>query len=283
MMTRVLALFSMALFVSSCQSPLRPSNSPPKKLQVEPPEINASQEGYSVAQTALVIGNNAYEYKPLENPLNDANDVAQSLTKLGFNVTLKTNLDFEGMEKAINDFEERLRATPKQDVGIFYFSGHGAQVKGENFLFPINNGGTDEDNLKDEAIPANRISNMMKVANAGGMNIITLDACRDNPYEGSHKNLTKGLARMEPPTPRSSTVVAFATAPGKTASDEGPDGRHGMYTYYLLNALNNPTSKRIDEVFEGVREVVHAQTGQEPFFHASLRMYCYLGGKCSPP
>jgi len=277
-MKQILIFFVAALLISGCQNPL--VKKPEKRQSSQPPisgEIPQSQD-YSVAQTALVIGNSEYQYQPLPNPINDANDMANSLKKLGFNVTLKMNLDRQGMSEAIREFEQRLFNTPEDDVGIFYFSGHGAQVNGQNFLVPIDNHQIkSEADLRQHAVNAVDISEMMKVANAG-MNIITLDACRDNPYQGSEKTLTRGLARM--PTQRGSTVIAFATAPGRTASDEGPDGRHGVYTYYLLDALKKSHSTLIDQVFSEVRDVVKDQTHQEPWLQMSLRQQCYFGGKC---
>jgi uncharacterized caspase-like protein len=271
-MKQILIFFVATLLISSCQTP--PDNPPP------PPGNEISQpQDYPVAQTALVIGNSEYQYQRLPNPINDANDMANSLKKLGFNVTLKMNLDRQGMDLAIKEFERRLSNTPEDDVGIFYFSGHGAQVNGENFLVPIDNDKIkSEADLRQYAVHATNISEMMKVANAG-MNIITLDACRDNPYQGSEKTLTRGLARM-PPVQRGSNVIAFATAPGATASDEGPDGKHGVYTYYLLEALEKSHSIRIDQVFSKVRDVVKDKTLQEPWLQMSLRQQCYFGGKC---
>jgi len=279
-MKQILIFFVATLLISGCQNPLVKNPEKTQSSQQAPlGSYIAQSQDYSVAQTALVIGNSEYQYQPLPNPINDANDMANSLKKLGFNVTLKMNLDRQGMDEAIREFERRLSNTPEDDVGIFYFSGHGAQVNGQNFLIPIDNRQIkSEAELRQHAIHATKISEMMKVANAG-MNIITLDACRDNPYQGSEKTLTRGLARM-PPTQRSSTVIAFATAPGKTASDEGPDGRHGVYTYYLLEALEKSHSTRIDQVFSEVRDVVKDQTHQEPWLQMSLRQQCYFGGKC---
>jgi len=277
-MKKILTFFVIALLISGCSPLSTPVGTQPlPQAEVEP--------NYPVAQTALVIGNSAYEYQQLKNPINDALAVAESLERLGFDVTLKTDLNLQAMRGAIHDFKSRLSASSLDDVGIFYFSGHGAQVKGQNYLIPIDNGGiSSEADLKDYAVYANEeISGMMKVANAG-MNIITLDACRDNPYAGSIKSLTRGLAQMPPPAKkRGSLLVAYATAPGQTASDAGP-GNHGAYTYYLLDVLNNVQSTtRIDKAFSEVRDLVKQKTNQEPWLQTSLKQFCYFGGKCSQP
>ena len=105
----------------------------------EPPIIKPIPSNYSVAKTALVIGNSNYEYASLANPVNDAEDMATSLKNLGFDVILEKDLDSNGMKNAIDKFKQRLLQTPEPDIGIFYYSGHGTQIKDQNFLIPINN------------------------------------------------------------------------------------------------------------------------------------------------
>ncbi len=276
-MKKILTFFVIALLISGC--------SPTPEIwggTQPPPPVG---QNYPVAQTALVIGNSAYKYQQLKNPINDARAVAKTLERLGFDVTLKTDLNLQAMRGAIHDFKSRLSASSLDDVGIFYFSGHGAQVKGQNYLLPTDNGGISSSaDLKKYAVHADKeIFGMMKVANAG-MNIITLDACRDNPYANSIKSLTRGLAQMPPPTKkRGSLLVAYATAPGQTASDAGP-GNHGVYTYYLLDVLNNVQSTtRIDKAFGKVRDLVKQKTKQEPWLQTSLKQFCNFGGKCRQP
>lgn len=288
-MKKILAFFVIALLISGCKpsSPEPPPDTSKRSNDRQETDYPPVAQGtdYPVAQTALVIGNSAYEYRQLKNPINDARAVAETLEKLGFDVTVETDLNLQAMKDAISDFRSRLLATPKDDVGIFYYSGHGAQVEGQNYLLPIDNSRIrSEADLKKYAVHADEeISGMMKVTNAG-MNIITLDACRDNPYAGSIKSLTRGLAQMPPPTKkRGSLLVAYATAPGQTASDAGP-GNHGVYTYYLLDVLNNVQSTtRIDKAFGKVRDLVKQKTKQEPWLQTSLKQFCYFGGKCSQP
>ena len=284
-MKQVFTFFVIVLLVAGCG----PFPTPTKGQNDVSSQIDTTTEpgkDYSVAQTALVIGNSNYEYQQLKNPINDANAIAESLEKLGFDVTLKTDLDLQAMRNAIYNFENRLAATSQDDVGLFYFSGHGAQIKGQNYLLPIDNSKIrSEADLERYAVHADKeVSGMMKVVNAG-MNIITLDACRDNPYAGSTKSLSRGLAQMPPPVKkRGSLLVAFATAPGQTASDAGPSGNHGVYTYYLLDVLNKvqPTTL-IDEAFSEVRDLVKQETEQEPWLQTSLKQFCYFSGKCTRP
>ncbi len=283
-MKKMLTFFVIALLVSGCG----PLPTVIDQSDVSPPQIDTTEQDkdYPVAQTALVIGNSNYEYQQLKNPINDANAIAKSLEKLGFDVTLKTDLNLQAMRDAIYNFESRLAATSQDDVGLFYFSGHGAQIEGQNYLLPVDNGKIrSEADLKKHALHADKeVSGMMKLANAG-MNIITLDACRDNPYVGSSKSLTRGLAQMPPSVKKKgSLIIAFATAPGQTASDAGPNGNYGVYTHYLLDVLNKaqPTTS-IDEAFSEVRDLVKQETNQEPWLQTSLKQFCYFGGKCRLP
>ncbi|OAD20698.1 peptidase C14, caspase catalytic subunit p20, partial [Candidatus Thiomargarita nelsonii] len=149
---------------------------------------------------ALVIGNGNYQ-KPvptLDNPVNDANDMAKVLRKLGFEVILKHNLSNRAMTEAIQTFGDRL--AQKRGVGLFYFSGHGLQAKGRNFLVPVDAKIKKAADIPWEALDANRLLAQMEEAN-NGVNIVILDACRDNPYQSNIKSLNKkGLAEMKSPT-----------------------------------------------------------------------------------
>jgi uncharacterized caspase-like protein len=250
---------------------------------VAPPPIkplssyNVVERGYPESpKKALVIGNKEYQYSDLRNPVNDANSMTAQLEKMGFDITLATNLNYRSMENVVQKFGKHLSQTPG-DVAFFYFSGHGAQVNGQNFLIPTDNYNIrGERDLEQNAIPAETILAMMEKENQG-MNILVLDACRDNPYRGSEKNLTRGLAQIQAPR---GAVVAFATATGETALDG--DGNHGLYTGYLLDALDNSKHLRIEDVFMKVRNFVYDATHgkQEPWYQASLRTpFCFGGCK----
>jgi uncharacterized caspase-like protein len=239
-------------------SAIRPKDSP------QPPCFEPKGDPDS-KQRALVIGNDKYDYKPLRNPANDARGITEQLVNMGFYVTRAHNLDKQNMDKVISDFGERLSDI---EVALFYYSGHGAQVEGKNFLVPTNNHNikTAED-LKQNAVSAQTILAMMEKEN-NGMNLLILDACRDNPYQGSDKNLTRGLKRIEPPM---GALVALAAAEGEPALDG--DGYYGLYTKHLLKALQNAKTKRLDDVFMDVyNSVLTASEGkQRPWYQVSMR------------
>lgn len=194
-------------------------------------------------RVALVIGNSNYMTAPLKNPVNDATDIASALKKLGFKVTLKTNADLRAMKRAIRDLGKELK---KGGVGLFYYSGHGVQVKGRNYLIPIHATIESEGDVEFEAIDAGLV--LAKMEDAGNsLNINILDACRDNPFTRSFRSMTKGLAIMEAPQ---GSILSFSTAPGDVASDGS--GRNGLYTSMLLKHMTTP-GLEIGRIFRKVR------------------------------
>jgi hypothetical protein len=229
-------------------------------------------------QLALVIGNSQYDYSPLANPMNDATDMARVLEQIGFEVILKTDLNQRALDDAIDDFGRRL--LNRQGVGLFYFAGHGAQVNGQNYLLPVDNTRIkDERDLKYHAVDADKILERMEVAQ-NNVNIMVLDACRDNPYQGSKRGGTqRGLAYMQSP---SGSIIAFATDKGKTAADTSMGGRNGLFTKHLLDVLKTAPQQhqRIDDMFMQVRNAVIQESGgtQEPWYSASLKEPFCFGG-----
>src|SRR5271169_5752900 len=162
---------------------------------------------------ALVIGNGAYRDAPLLNPVNDARDIAQALADSGFEVTRLENASLREMRVALRDFGDRLRQ--QGGVGLFYFAGHGVQVKGKNYLIPVGAQIEREDEVEFESLDANLV--LEKLDSAGNrFNIVILDACRNNPFARAFRSATQGLAQMDAPT---GTVVAFSTSPGSVAAD----------------------------------------------------------------
>lgn len=182
-------------------------------------------------KNALVIGNADYQVGQLANPTNDARDMSGMLKQSGFSVDLLLNADQRSMEKAIRVFGRRLR---DGGIGLFYYAGHGMQVKGVNFLIPIGANIGEEAEIKYESVDANRVLAMMESA-GNRLNMMFLDACRDNPFSRSFRSSSRGLAQMDAPR---GTLVSFATAPGKTAADG--DGRNGLFTSHLLKHMSNP-------------------------------------------
>ena len=211
---------------------------------------------------ALVIGNSAYESSPLNNPVNDATDMGNMLKTMGFEVISQLNANQKQMENAIRAFQSKLG---KDTMGLFFFAGHGMQVGGVNYLIPIGAKITQESDIKYESVDAGRVLDAMHTA-GNPLNIVILDACRDNPFARSYRSGVKGLARMDAPT---GTLIAYATAPGDTAADG--DGRNGVFTKYMLEYMPTPNLE-VDKVLKKVRVSVLRETGkrQVPWQASSL-------------
>lgn len=211
---------------------------------------------------ALVIGNSDYESSPLKNPVNDASDMGKMLKGLGFEVISRLNANQKQMEDAIRQFQGKLS---KDTMGLFFFAGHGMQVGGVNYLIPIGAKISQESDIKYESVDAGRVLDAMH--NAGNpLNIVILDACRDNPFARSYRSGSKGLARMDAPT---GTFIAYATAPGDTAADG--DGKNGVFTKYMLEYMPTPNLE-VDKVLKKVRVSVMRETSkrQVPWQSSSL-------------
>ena len=216
---------------------------------------------------ALVIGNSAYSSGPLKNPVNDATDMAAALQKLGFKVNMKKNANLETMEGAIEDFGNRLK---RGGVGLFYYAGHGVQVNGVNYLIPIGAKVNKESDVRYKAVDAGRILDEMANAN-NGMNIVLLDACRDNPFGKSLRSASRGLAIVNnSPT---GTFISYSTSPGQVARDG--EGRNSPYTAALLKHIGEP-GLSINDVFIKVRQNVRKGTGQTPWELSSLEGNFYF-------
>ncbi len=221
------------------------------------------EAGKQAAQrVALVIGNAAYASAPLSNPVNDARAIAQSLRESGFVVTLVENASFRDMLGRIREFGDQLR---KGGVGVFYYAGHGMQIKGRNYLIPIAATIEREDEVAYAAVDAQAVLDKMDAV-GNGTNVMILDACRNNPFARSFRSAQQGLAQMDAPV---GTLVAFATAPGSVASDG--KGSNGLYTQHLLEAIREPGVK-IEDVFKRVRVAVRrdSQGKQVPWESTSL-------------
>lgn len=213
-------------------------------------------------RVALVIGNSAYKDSPLANPVNDATDIAKALGDAGFKVILKRNANMRDMRQAIREFGTELR---RAQVGLFYFAGHGIQVKGNNYLVPVGADIQNEADAEDLSIDANYVMRTMEESQVK-VSIAILDACRNNPFARSFRSASRGLAQM---TAATGSLIAFATAPGATAADGA--GRNGIYTKYLLESLRQRDTD-ILRVFQRTRAGVVKETGgkQTPWESTSL-------------
>jgi TPR repeat protein len=204
----------------------------------------------SEKRVALVIGNAAYPRGALNNPVNDANDMAAVLENLGFTVILRTNVDRRGMLEATQAFGARLA---RGGVGFFYFAGHGIQSEGRNYLVPLDAQLHHESDLEFEAVDANRV--LVSMSRSGSrVSIVVLDACRDNPFLRSSRSLSRGLVPLDL---ASGSFLAYATSPGSVAADG--KGRNGLYTRHLLDSLRQ-SDTRLEEVFKRVRVAVARET-----------------------
>ena len=229
----------------------------------------------AVERHALVIGNANYQSSPLRNPLNDARDMAAALEGLGFQVQSLLDADAPEMEQAILDFGDRLR---DGGVGLFYYAGHGVQAQGRNYLIPLQANISREIQLRHKAVDAGLVLDAMGAAN-NGLNIVILDACRDNPYADSFRSSSRGLARMDSPK---GSLIAYATAPGDVAADG--DGRNGLFTKHLLTALQQP-GQLVELTFKDVVKGVSRESGgrQTPFITASITEDFYFRPASAPP
>ena len=217
-------------------------------------------------RVALVIGNATYKVNPLKNPVNDSTDMARSLRSVGFDVIEANNTTLAQMREATRRFADKLGSS---DVGLVYYSGHGVEVKGKNYLIPVNADIKREYEVVDQAFDASQFLEMMdniRGPNNKRVNILIVDACRNNELQRSWRSTNNGLARMDAP---GGTFISFATAPGRVAADG--TGRNSPYTKHLLQALKQPNIP-IEQVFKVVRRNVMEETKGEqvPWENSSL-------------
>lgn len=200
----------------------------------------------------------------LKNPANDANDLAAKLDLFGFNIKRIIDCTQKDAQIALAEFEKSIADS---DVALFYFAGHGFQVKGENFLAVSDTDPATEIAAKFSAIPMNQILELMDAASVT-TKIIILDACRDNPWARSWGRdlATRGLAAVHAPK---GTIICYATSPGETASDG--TGRNGIYTQAILKHIEEQDCS-IEEMFKKVRNSVAAISNgeQTTWEHTSL-------------
>lgn len=221
---------------------------------------------------ALVLGNGAYDDIPLQNPVHDAEAISRALRAIGFRVIMKTNATRRTMEEAMNEFFTEIQ---DGDIALFYYSGHGIQVKGENYLLPVGEHFQSETDIRYQAINLGYIlGNMEESGNR--TNILILDACRNNPFKSIKKSLVfgddQGLSSIDAP---GGTFIAYATAPGSVAVDG--IGENSPYTAHLIKALSI-RGIPIEQTFKHVLRAVEKETdgGQIPWISSSLREDVYL-------
>ena len=210
-------------------------------------------------RVALVIGNGSYKHSDimprLSNPTNDADDIAEALRQFGFDVVAKKNLSKEEMESAIADFGRR---SANSDAALFYYAGHGLQVKGHNYLVPVDAKMDTEAQVPYRSVDVNQLLDEMENSKSR-VNIVMLDACRNNPISGNFRSgATRGLAA--PTSSPKGTVIVYATDPGNVAADG--TGRNGLFTAGLLTAFKGDDLSLFGVLTKASEEVEQA-TGQK--------------------
>jgi len=244
----------------------------------------------SVQRMALVIGNAAYKVGALKNPVNDAQAIAGSLRKLGFDVTQRENTSLRDMLESFRQFAVQGQ---NADVRVVYYAGHGLQVKGKNYLLPVDTEIRDEEEVQAKSADLNEfLKRLSEIKN--GINVVILDACRNNPFSGveivgpdgrrlKFRGATpSGLARVEAPL---GTMVAFSTSPDGVALDN-PQERNSLFAKHLLAEMQEP-GLPVEILFKRVRLAVANETDrkQVPWESSSLTGdFCFrtiAGGVCS--
>ena len=230
--------------------------------------LTVADPAFAEPRVALVIGNSAYQgdLPALPNPANDAKLMAKTLKSIGFDVVEAEDASQDEMKKAIAEFSDKLAAAGKDGTGLFFYAGHGLQVAGENYLIPVDAKIKSERDVDLVSVSASTVMKQMEFAESA-VNIIILDACRNNPLGGDARGLSRGLAKIET-APRGS-FIAYSTAPGSTAADG--DGANSPYTTALAETITEP-GLSIADVFQEVRTKVLASTGNEqtPWDSSSL-------------
>jgi formylglycine-generating enzyme required for sulfatase activity len=234
-----------------------------------------AQDAKQAGRYALVIGNSSYlSLGTLKNPGNDAADMADALRGIGFEVSLLVNADLVQMEKAVVKLGSQLAASPSS-TGFFYYAGHGVQMDGVNYLIPADARIESEDYLKYRALAAQSVLDILQRA-GNGLNIVVLDACRDNPF-GWARSGSRGLSVVSNQPPGS--IVVYATSAGSTALDGGSGERNGKFTAELLKHIGTP-GVEIKEVFNltgaGVLEATSGK--QTPAVYNQFFGKAYLAG-----
>jgi len=290
-MKQLVVYFLVTLLVSGCQTitpigsrMMAAKTTPPKSQLVgassfSTPSARAVKMAPPVStpryakRVALVIGNADYPFSPLNNSVNDAQDITQALQALGFEVIYRENASQQTMEQAMRLFRQKLGANT---VGLFFFSGHGVQFEGQNYLIPTSMTTLSVSDVKYKSVSAGYVLSEMEQA-GNTTNIIILDACRNNPFERGFRGMQRGLARMNS---LDGSLIAYATSPGNVANDGS--GRNSPYSKNLLTFMRQP-GLSIEQMFKQVRIAVKQETSgtQTPWESSSLTTDFYFAGKGS--
>ena len=223
-------------------------------------------------RVALVIGNSRYPTSPLKNPVNDAREMSAALRKLGFEVIERVDANQKEMNRAISLFGSKLGA---DSIALFYYSGHGIQTRGKNFMVPVDAEIGSESAVRSEAVD---VDTVLEQIASSQLNILILDACRNNPFERGFRSVGGGLAQMDAPK---GTLIAYATAPGRTAADG--EGANSPYTSELIESLQ-VRGLSVEQIFKRVRTNVAKRTAdrQVPWEASYLTGDFFFSGEAKP-
>lgn len=257
----VLGLLSL---VTGCSTPSPPSSADetpasPRGIRRTEPIAPDNQ----VNRHALVIGNSEYQHLPdLRNPRADAKAIAELLSEAGFEVSLHLNTTRKHLLNVLDEFQQRLA---HESVALIYYAGHAVQVAGRNHLIPVDADVRSEVDVEAESLAVDRLLGKLEERHTR-LNLILLDACRNNPFPSEYRGVRQGLSEVRAPT---GTLIAYATSPGTVALDG--DGQHSPYTASLLRHLRSPGLK-IEDSLKRVRTELVLQTNlrQVPWESSSL-------------
>ena len=251
-------LFVCLVSLATCASPFRAA------AQVEtisPRAAPAPAQG-SEHRVALIIGNASYRDSPLKNPVNDARAMRDKLKSMGFEIVYFENLQTRQVGSALREFRNAIRPG---SVALFFYAGHGLQVRGENYLPTVDAELSSEEDVPNQSLSLSAVLNTMEDSKAN-VNLVLLDACRNNPYARNFRSAPRGLARVQAP---SGTLIHYATRPGSVAEDGS--GSHGTYTEALLTLIDEkgvPIETSLKRVTIRVRDATKGK--QEPWMEGSL-------------
>ena len=221
---------------------------------------------------ALVIGNSSYTgLTPLANPLNDADDITAVLEYLGFNVDKVINGTMNEMEDGVLRLKDRL-SEAENAYGFFFYAGHGVQAGGDNYLIPVDANIPNENYLRTRAVSVQTLLDDLNDAR-NGLNVVVLDACRDNPF-GWSRSGTRGLSIVS--RQPADSIIIYSTSAGQRASDG--EGRNGLFTSQLISNLATPYIE-VSEVFKRTgQDVARVSNNQQiPAIYSQFFGTAFLG------
>ena len=223
-------------------------------VQADDRAVKVSSKMKNEQRVALVMGNNEYRgvLSKLRNPINDAQAIKSILESRGFEVIYQEDGTKKEMRDSLNRFYTKIK---RGGVGFFYFSGHGIELDGQNYLIPIDAKLVEKSDAEFEAIALGKITKKMQNAK-NRLNIVVLDACRNDPFSRSVG--TGGLAKSEP----IGLFVSYSTGAGSVASD-GKEGGNGLFTKSLIKHMQQELD--LQDVFQKTREEVYDNSNQKQF------------------